>query len=604
MNMRTAIKRLGAMVVAAGMLLTMTTVTAQADTDDSNVLKLAGASSYDTFNPFNAVMASTTDLLTLSYDSLVESAAKDNADAPGLAKSWKVSADKLTWTYTLQDGVTWSDGQPLTAEDAAWTYQTIMDHTNLQTAFGSNVETIASVKAPDAKTVVITTKQPQAVNPGTVVWILPKHVWSKVNQTTYANDSNVVGTGPYLLKKYDKKSGVELDANPHFWRGNGKVGFDKLIYVTYKNADASVQALKNGEVDYVGGLTPAQYNQLKGDADITAYSANNRRYYSLAINPGAKDVKGNDMGDGNTALHDERVRQAIVMAIDNKTLIQKAFGGFGQEATGEIPAVYPLYHWDASSADLKLSYNPTKARQLLDEAGLKMGADGYRTDASGKPLKLRLLVGAEYSNWVQMATYVKPWLKEVGLDVQVTTEAYSQVSDAVTVGKYDMYFTGWGIGPDPDWQMSINQCSSRPNADGSGATSESNWCDPAFDKLYAQQHVELDQTKRSTLIKQMQQMIYNAAVNDVITYPQSLIAYRKDAVTGFVAQPTDGGIYTSQNGYWGIMAAHPPVNGKSGSSQFALPVAAWVAIGVLAVALIGGGVFYGARKRRNIDDEE
>ncbi|MCI1864983.1 MAG: ABC transporter substrate-binding protein [Bifidobacterium sp.] len=601
MNLHTGLRKMGAFLVSVATLFAITPLTAQADTAKT-VLKLAGSSSFDTFNPFNATMASTTDLLNLGYDSLVESAAKDNADSPGLAKSWKVSSDKLTWTYTMQKGVKWSDGQPVTSEDAVWTYRAVMDHSDLQTAFGSNVETIKSVKAPDSSTVQITTKEPQAVNPGTAIWILPKHIWSKVNAATYANDSDVVGTGPYLLKKYDKKSGVELDANPHFWRG--KVGFDKLLYIPYKNADASVQALKSGEVDYVSGLTPAQYNLLKDDKTITTYAANDRRYYSMAINPGAKDAKGDDMGDGNAVLHDQRVRQAIVMSINNAMLIDKAFGGYGQKATGEIPAVYPLYHWNADTSDLKLAYNPTKAKKLLDEAGLTMGSDGYRTDKSGKPLTLRLLVGAEYPSWIQMATYIKPWLKAVGLNVKVITEAYSQVSDASTVGKYDMYFTGWGIGPDPDWQMSINRCSSRPNADGSGAISESNWCDPAFDTLYDQQHTELDQAKRSAQIRKMQQMIYGAAVNDVITYQQSLVAYRKDAVTGFTAQPENGGTYTAQNGYWGLLAAHPPVSSKSEASHGAIPVAAWAAAAVVVVAVIGAGVFHSMRKRRNEDEEE
>ena len=411
----------------------------------------------------------------------------------------------------------------------------------------------------------------------------------------------MVGSGPFVLKKYDKNSGIELDRNEKFWR-NQKTGFAKILFIPYKNTDTSVQALKNGEIDYVGGLTAAQFNSLKNDPNITTYAANNRRYYSMAINPGAKDINGKDMGDGNAVLHDKRVRQAIVMAIDNKTLIDKAFGGYGQEATGEVPAVYPLYHWDASDSDLTLAYNPDKAKQLLDEAGLKMGSDGYRTDKEGKPLELRLLVGAEYPNWVQMATYVKPWLKEVGLNVKVITESYSQVSDASSVAKYDMYFTGWGIGADPDWQMSINRCSSRPNADGSGQLSESNWCDSEFDKLYNQQHVEMDQAKRSAIIKQMQQMIYDAAVNDVITYQQALVAYRKDKVTGWVAQPTDGGIYTSQNGYWGYLGAKPVA--ASAESKSGVAPAVWVGVGIAVVIVIVAVVFLAKRKRANADNEE
>ncbi|MCH4838187.1 ABC transporter substrate-binding protein [Bifidobacterium longum] len=594
--------KIGAAIAAATMMFAITPGASAADASDgdSSTLRVAGGSTFDTFNPFNATLAASTDILQLVYDSLVENAAKDNAEAPGLAKSWKVSDDKLTWTYTMQPNATWSDGEPITSADALWTYESIMKNADLQTAFGSNVESIASVAAPDKSTFTITMKEPQAQNPGNV-WILPKHVWEKKNAAKYANDKDVVGSGPFVLKKYDKNSGIELDRNEKFWR-NQKAGFAKILFIPYKNTDTSVQALKNGEIDYVGGLTAAQFNSLKNDPNITTYAANNRRYYSMAINPGAKDINGKDMGDGNAVLHDKRVRQAIVMAIDNKTLIDKAFGGYGQEATGEVPAVYPLYHWDASDSDLTLAYNPDKAKQLLDEAGLKMGSDGYRTDKEGKPLELRLLVGAEYPNWVQMATYVKPWLKEVGLNVKVITESYSQVSDASSVAKYDMYFTGWGIGADPDWQMSINRCSSRPNADGSGQLSESNWCDSEFDKLYNQQHVEMDQAKRSAIIKQMQQMIYDAAVNDVITYQQALVAYRKDKVTGWVAQPTDGGIYTSQNGYWGYLGAKPVA--ASAESKSGVAPAVWVGVGIAVVIVIVAVVFLAKRKRANADNEE
>lgn len=592
--------KIGSAVAAIAMMFAVTPTTANAADDSVATLRVAGGTNYDTFNPFNATLAATTDILTLVYDSLVENAAEDNSDAPGLAKSWEVSADKLTWTYTMQPDAKWSDGEDITSADAQWTYESIMKNPDLQTAFGANVESIASVSAPDPDTFTITMKEPQAQNPGNV-WILPKHVWEKQDAAKYANDKDVVGSGPFILKKYDKNSGVELDRNTKFWRG--KVGFDRILFIPYKNNDASVQALKNGEIDYVSGLTAAQFNSLKNDPNITTYAANNRRYYSMAINPGAKDINGNDMGDGNAVLHDKRVRQAIVMAIDNKTLIEKAFGGYGQEATGEVPAVYPLYHWDASSSDLTLAYNPDKAKQLLDEAGLKMGSDGYRTDKDGNPLELRLLVGAEYPNWVQMATYIKPWLKEVGLNVKVITESYSQVSDASSVANYDMYFTGWGIGADPDWQMSINRCSSRPNADGSGQLSESNWCDPEFDKLYDQQHVEMDQAKRSEIIKQMQQMIYEAAVNDVITYQQALVAYRKDKVTGWVAQPTEGGIYTQQNGYWGYMSAKPVTSATSESKSGTSPVV-WAAIAVVIVVAIVGGVLVTKKKHANADDEE
>jgi len=157
----------------------------------------------------------------------------------------------------------------------------------------------------------------------------------------------------------------------------------------------------------------------------------------------------------------------------------------------------------------------------------------------------------------QMADYIKPWLKDIGIDVTVSLVTSNQVNDDSTLGKYDLYFTGWGIGPDPDFQLSINQCTSRPNADGSGATSENNWCDPAFDKVYKQQHTELDHAKRAILVKQAFTMVSNAVVSKVIWYSDSLEAYRSDKFTGLTRQPEKNGSITGQNGYWGMYTAVP-----------------------------------------------
>src|SRR5690606_29901301 len=177
-------------------------------------------------------------------------------------------------------------------------------------------------------------------------------------------------------------------------------------------------------------------------------------------------------------------------------------------------------------------------------------------------------------------------------------------NDDSTLGNYDLYFTGWGIGPDPDFQLSINQCSSRPNADGSGSTSENNWCDPEFDKLYKAQHTELDPAKRAELVKQAFSMIHDAAVNMVIWYADSLEAYRSDRFTGFVRQPEGEGPITGQNAYWGLYSAEA-VDAAEGNGEATggMPreggVPGWaIGAGVAAVIVIAGGaVLLVLRKR-------
>ncbi|MGA7206045.1 MAG: ABC transporter substrate-binding protein [Specibacter sp.] len=565
------------------------------------VLKLALTGDIDSLNPFKAILASSTSILGLEYQSLVAYGPKNNEEIPGMADKWETSPDGKVWTFHMPKDRKWSDGEPITAKDAEWTFKAIQTNDALKQANGGLLESVVSVAATDDETLVLTLKEPQAPNPGTQLPIMPAHIWSKVpDPATFTNEKDSVGSGPFVIANYDKSSGVTLKANPNYWQGKAKIA--GITYVPYKNTDAAVQALKTGEIDIVSGLTPAQYNALKNVSGITTNAGAGRRYQAIGINPGTKTHDGTPMGDGNPALQDLKVRQAIVMAIDNKTLLEKVLQGLGQPATGEVPAAYPLYHW--GTKDLPLQYNVAEANKLLDEAGYTKGSDGIRVDKKGAPLKLRLMGRNTDPTHQQMADYIKPWLKEIGIDVSTVMKSSAQVNDDSTVGNFDLYFTGWGMGPDPDFQLSINTCASRPNADGTGATSENNFCDPAFDAIYKAQHVELDQAKRSALVGQAQEMIHNSAVNDVMYYANSLEAYRSDKFEPFTTQPEKGGVITSQNGPWSFYYATPVSSTSSTdpSSEGFNP--AFVVVPLVIVLLAGGGFVLYRRRRTTADERE
>lgn len=597
MRMVTALIASLAMVVGPLIGATSASAAGTGGSDNANTLKVALTNDIDTLNPFTAILGASTDILALQYESLTAYSAKDNSVVPGMASSWKTSSDGITWTYTIPKDRVWSDGKPLTAKDAAWTFKAIQTNKKLQQANGSLLDNIKTVTAKDDNTLVVKLAQAQAPNPGADLPIVPEHIWSKVKDPAkFANDKNGVGSGPFIIKNYTQGQSVTLTANTHFWRGAPKI--DGITYVNYKNGDAAVQGLKTGEVDIAYGLEPAQFEALKGVKNITANAGIGRRYTSMAVNPGAKDVDGKPLGDGNPALQDVKLRTAIFMAIDNKTLLEKVRQGLGDLGTGEVPPVYPRFHLAASQAQIR--FDPAAANKMLDEAGYTKGPGGIRLDKTGKALNLRLLGRSSDPSHQQMADYIKPWLKDIGIGVAVTMKSDNDVNDESTLGQYDMYFTGWGMSPDPDFQLSINQCSSRPNADGSGALSENNWCDPAFDKLYKAQHVELDRGKRAELVAQAQEVLYKAAVNDVIWYSKYLEAYRSDRFTGWVTQPTKGGVITAQNGYWGFYSA-TPVNGTSASGAVNPLIIVGSAAGVIVIIVIIGLVVM--RRRRTTADE-
>ncbi|MEC5181439.1 peptide/nickel transport system substrate-binding protein [Arthrobacter sp. CG_A4] len=598
--------RLPALLAAAVVVLAPAVMavpaTATGSTAGGTTLKLALTGDIDSLNPFKAILASSTGILALQYQSLVAYGPKNNEDVPNMADTWETSTDGKVWTFHLPRDRKWSDGQPITANDGAWTFNAIQTNDQLKQANGSLLSSVASVEARDDETLVITLKAPQAPNPGTQLPIMPQHVWSKVeNPATFANDKATVGSGPFTVTSYDKAAGVTMKSNPYYWQGKAKV--DAITYAPYKNSDAAVQALKTGEVDLISGLTPAQYKALQNQPGITTNAGTGRRYQAIGINPGTQTPENTPIGDGSTALHDVELRRAIVMAVDNKTLLEKVLQGLGQEATGEVPAAYPQYNWDTT--DLPLKYNPKAANELLDKAGYAKGADGIRLDKAGNPLKLRLMGRNTDPAHQQMADYVKPWLKEIGVEVTTVMKSSAQVNDDSTVGNYDLYFTGWGMGPDPDFQLSINTCASRPNADGTGATSENNYCSPEFDALFKKQHEELDQNKRSGLVKQSQEMIYNAAVNNVMYYANTLEAYRSDKFEPFVTQPSKGGVITGQNGPWGYYSATPVGLKTSTTAEASAGFnPALVIVPVVVLALAAGGYLLYRRRNATAGDRE
>ncbi|MHC9043922.1 ABC transporter substrate-binding protein [Microbacterium saperdae] len=570
--------------------------------EDGAQARISLTGDVETLNPFLSVLSTSDSILMYQYEPLVAWAAEDNSEYPAIAESWEANADATEWTFHLEPDALWSDGEPIVADDVIWTIEAIQDNDALKMAKGSLVENIASIEAPDELTVVMTMENPQAPNPGADLPIVPSHVWAALDDpAAYENDADTVGSGPFIITESSKTSGVTMKANPHYRHGEAKI--DSLVWVPYKSSDAAVQALKTGEVDLVDGLTIAQFDSLDGVDGITTISAKGNSFSALAINPGAKDIDGNDLGDGNPVLQDKVVRQAIVRAIDNETLRAKILQGLGDPGTGTVPPRYPTFHWNIAPEELPLAYDPDEANRMLDEAGYERGADGVRLDKSGNPIDLRIMGRSSSSNSQQAADFIGPWLEEIGIKTTVSMLSDAQVNDESVLGRYDMYFTGWGMGPDPDFMMSINLCSSRPDADGSGATSESNWCDPAFDELYAQQHSETDPEKRAALILEMQQLKYDAAVNNVMFFDARFQAYRSDRFTDAQLQPAEGGVLLRQNGPWGVYSLTPVAGTGDETAADGGAAGWWIAGGIGAVILLGGGILL-SRRRSQAGDRE
>ncbi|HET6296027.1 MAG TPA: ABC transporter substrate-binding protein, partial [Kribbella sp.] len=352
-----------------------------ADEPVKKVIRVGATQSMDSMNPFLAVRLVSSSIHRWMYGFLTVTDSKTLQPSPDLAESWTTSPDGLTWTFKIRQ-TKWSDGQPLTAEDAAWTFNKMITDDGAKTANGPAVENFASVTA-SGQDLTIKLKAPQASMLENPVPILPKHVWEKVGDIAKyeADDYPAVTSGPYIAVEHKKDQYVKLVANPDYWRGKAKI--DELQMIFYDNPAAAVVGLKKGDIDLIGRLAPPDFQALQGDGNIVQWNTEGRRASYLQINHGATTSDNKPIGDGHPALKDPKVRQAIHTAIDKQKLVDEVQNGLARLADGSIvPPMYKDFFWEATG-DEKVTFDVAKANKILDDAGYKKGADGVRAMPDG-----------------------------------------------------------------------------------------------------------------------------------------------------------------------------------------------------------------------------
>jgi peptide/nickel transport system substrate-binding protein len=568
-------------------------------------LHVAADTQITTFNPFLSYYDGELAIIGNIYPTLT-SINEQGKPVPYLAKSWTTSADNRTWTFTLQSGLKWSDGTPITAADAAWTFNLIMHNQVAATSNGSLVANFASVTAPDATTLVIKTKRPQANMlyvsiPVSGIAIVPEHIWKShvSGLKSYKNmDFPVVGYGPWILTGNVINQYATLTANKTFFMGAPK--FDRLISQYFTNPDAAVAALKGGQLDQLGGVTATQFGALQKVSGITTYQQAANGWTAIEINSGAKTRTGKPVGTGNPILADSKVREAIALAIDRQTLVRKVLDGKGVAGAGYLPPGYPQWWWQPQAGS-RLDYNPTKAKQILDAAGYKVGANGIRVDPkTNKPLSFRLGIHSDDTGDAQISQYIEEWLKAVGIGVTIQSMSFDQLNVNLSKGDWDMLMDGWSTGADPTYLLSIQTCATLPLDNGTAGNTDAFYCNPAYDKLFNKQVTQVDQKQRSQTVAQMQDLLYKANADIILYYKNSLSAVRTDKVKNYVFGSVNGqGLFPLQNLFINWRTASPGTD-KTSSSKTGV----WVGIGIGLIVILALAAALTLRRRSTARERE
>ena len=361
-----------------------------APADDKVTFTVALLNEVDSFNPFLGIEVPSFESWALTYDYLISYNMEDMAPEPGLASSWETSDDGLTWTFTIRDGVTWSDGKPLTAADVAYTFNRVLDGGPEAATWGSYLTGVDTITAPDATTVEMTLKKPNAVLPLLPIPIIAEHVWKDVSQDevkSYKAEPEdgepVVGSGPFrLVEGSAGGSTYRFEANPDYWGGAPHI--DEVVFRVYKSEDPAAQALIKGEVDFVENITALQVKALQGRDGITAASGDSPGFEEIAFNTGAVDTdSGDPIGDGNKALEDPKFRHALGYTLDLDQIIEKVYQGAGAPGSTIIPPAYD-FHWEPP-ADRGLQLRPRQGRGAARRGRLRAGRRRRADDARRQP---------------------------------------------------------------------------------------------------------------------------------------------------------------------------------------------------------------------------
>jgi len=487
----------------------------------------------DTLNPAYAFLTESYTIFDLIYSPLTTEST-EGGYVGALAKDWSVSDDGLTWTFRLKDGIKWHNGENLTAGQVAWAINAIMADPDGWAALSGYVGGFSDVSAPDDKTVRFITEYPIAnmeYRLSFLYAVYPPDFEGFTTPDELQNFSNfeAIGTGPFKIRTFDKDTGVLiLDSNPDFYDGLPRI--DRIIFQTFDNTDAMIQALKVGDIDLVNEVPATSFATVKTMENVTATDVEGRYFNELIVN--SVDPNHDPAPTGNPALADPVVRQAISLAINKKDIVDIVLQGLASPGDSIVPPSLGGGFWH--SPNIKdVVFSPQEAGRILEAAGYIPGTDGVRVKSDLR-LEFRLQYPSDSSSYPRIADMMADWFSQAGMKaIPEAVDPDSLIAATTPAGDYDLVIWGWGPDPDPDFILSVMTTEQFVE----GGWSDSGYHNPEYDQFYLDQQKTVDKSARQQIVWKMQEMIFRDKPYIVLYYEDILQAFRSDRFKGFVVSP-------------------------------------------------------------------
>jgi peptide/nickel transport system substrate-binding protein len=359
---------------------------------------------------------------------------------PYLAESYEVSEDGKTITFKIRQGVSFSDGTPLTAQDFKKTFDRILNPETGATVAASLVAGIKTTSAPDDQTFVIELAAPSAPflrNLASEGYLEPVSI-AAIEKAGENYGRNPISVGPYKFKEWVTGQSITLERNEAFnwpkafYKNDGKAYPEQLVYKFIPDAQTMLAALDSGSIDMAMQVAPKDVQRYRDNKQFTVLEVD-RQGLGLFL----------EMNSEDEILKDVNVRKAINMAINKDAIIKAALNGEGTPAFGPIPAT--IFGYDSNVESYGHKFNNDEAINLLESAGWEKNSSGLM-EKDGKALKFEL---SAMPNHNQAAQMVQAMLKEVGIEVSIQSMEAGTLIEKVTQGNYDLSFLAYSYS-DPD----------------------------------------------------------------------------------------------------------------------------------------------------------
>ncbi|QQP87585.1 ABC transporter substrate-binding protein [Skermanella sp. TT6] len=408
---------------------------------------------------------------------------------PGLAESWEVSPDGLTYTFKLRPNAKWHDGTPFTAKDVVFTTAKFLPEVHPRAR--ANFSHVESVTAPDDHTVTFKLKQPfpafmKAFEVSSAP-MMPAHIYDGTDYKQNPKNSTPIGTGPFKFQQWVKGSHIHLVRNGDYYL-DGKPYLDGIYFRVIPDAASRALALESGQVDIsqYNDVEPFDVPRLK---ELPHLTMTTKGYEFVA------PLSWIEINTRSAPLEDKRFRQALAHGLNREFIRDRIWFGLGRVATGPVNSVTPFHEPDVPEYE----YDTDKAEELLDEMGLEPNGSGVRAEITLTPMPYG-------ETWARLGEYIKQSWGKIG--VKVNLESTDVAGWVQKVSNWDYQTTNNFVYQYGDPSLGVARTYISDNIrKGVMFSNTMGYSNPKVDELFAKAAVENDAGQRGAQLSEAQKIL-------------------------------------------------------------------------------------------------